>query len=236
MGVVPPSSANLYDDFYRSKDYAGEAAEVTRIIRESHPDATTLLDVACGTGLHLAQLSQHFACEGLDLDPQMVAVAQRRLPDLRFTCGDMASFDLGRCFDAVTCLFSSIGHNLTPQSLAQTIATMARHLHPGGVLVVEPWISLERWIEPGVNNLVDVDLGDRRIVRLISTKREGRTSILRIHYVHAHAGDIETVDETHRLGMFEREEYLEAFAAAGLVPQWLEGGLTGRGLVVGRLV
>lgn len=46
-------SARIYDTIYKFKDYAAEADLVTRYIRASAPDAATLLDVACGTGLHL---------------------------------------------------------------------------------------------------------------------------------------------------------------------------------------
>ena len=60
----------------------------------------------------------------------------------------MRSFDLGRRFDAVTCLFSSIGYLLTPEDLEQGIARMAAHVAPGGVLVVEPWFTPDAW-RPG---------------------------------------------------------------------------------------
>jgi len=102
-------SAAWYDHFYGGKDYAAEALRVTELIRRRRPGARTLLDVACGTGRHLEQLRQEFACEGLDLDDGLLAVARRRLPGMRLTRADMADFDLGRRFDAVTCLFSSVG-------------------------------------------------------------------------------------------------------------------------------
>ena len=54
---------------------------------------------------------------------------------------DMTSFDLGRRFDVVTCLFSSIGYVGTAERLDQAIATMAAHLEPGGTLIVEPWLA-----------------------------------------------------------------------------------------------
>lgn len=48
--------------------------------------------------------------QGLDLEPQFVELARKRLRGVTIHEGDMTSFDLGRRFDAVTCLFSAIGH------------------------------------------------------------------------------------------------------------------------------
>jgi SAM-dependent methyltransferase len=106
-------SAAWYDRFYATKDYAAEARQVTALIHQHNPPARTLLDVACGTGRHLEHLRETFACHGVDLDPALLEFARQRLPGIPLTHGDMTDFDLGRRFDAVTCLFSSIGYTRT---------------------------------------------------------------------------------------------------------------------------
>src|SRR4026207_2400263 len=94
-------SARLYDAVYASiRDYPREAAELDRLIQERSPGARTLLDVACGTGAHLEHLAGYEA-EGLDLDPEMLAVARERLPKGAFHEGDMVDFVLGERFDVV---------------------------------------------------------------------------------------------------------------------------------------
>ena len=47
----------------------------------------TLLDVACGTGIHLSYLKDYFNCEGLDLDPKMLEAAQEKMPEMKFHAG-----------------------------------------------------------------------------------------------------------------------------------------------------
>ena len=53
-------SAEVYDAVYTSgllgKDYDTEAAHLLERIEQRRPGASTLLDVCCGTGLHLARL------------------------------------------------------------------------------------------------------------------------------------------------------------------------------------
>ena len=103
-------SAHLYDAVYAFKDYAAEVERLRQVIDARVPSARTLLDVACGTGMHLAELRRWYEVEGLDLDPQLLAFARERLPDVPLHEGDMTAFDLGREFDVVTCLFSSIAY------------------------------------------------------------------------------------------------------------------------------
>ena len=42
--------------------------------------------------------------------------------------GDMRTFNLGRQFDVVTCLFRSIGYMQTPIDLLHALVNMAGHL------------------------------------------------------------------------------------------------------------
>jgi SAM-dependent methyltransferase len=209
-------SAAWYDHFYGGKDYVAEARRVTELIRQRHPDARTLLDVACGTGRHLEHFRQEFACEGLDLDEGLLAVARRRLPGLRLTRADMADFDLA-----------------TVERLKAAVRAMARHLEPGGVLVVEPWILPEAWIEGGTTTVEVVEDDHRKLVRVIASSREAAMSVLRFHYAVAADGDIATADERHELRLFTHDEYAAAFLEAGLDTSWDDEGLTGRGLLIG---
>jgi len=138
-------SARVYDLLYSFKDYEAEALDLTTLVRERNPGAASLLDVACGTGKHLELLRATFPdVAGVDLDDGLLAVAHERLPDVPLTRGDMRAFDLGRTFDAVTCLFSSVGYLRDDEELAAAIGRMASHLSPGGVLVVDGWIRPDR--------------------------------------------------------------------------------------------
>ena len=122
----------LYDRFYDWKDYAGEAAKLRDLIESRSPGARSLLDVACGTGRHLEHLRAWYDVEGVDLDEGLLSVARARLPDVPLRAADMRDFDLGRRFDVVTCLFSSIGYVQTPGALQASVAAMVRHVAPGG--------------------------------------------------------------------------------------------------------
>jgi SAM-dependent methyltransferase len=225
-------SQRLYDLVYSFKDYAAEARRLVELIEGRRPEARSLLDVACGTGKHLAELRERFPdAEGLDLDEGLLAVARERLPELAFHHGDMTSFDLGRRFDAVTCLFSAIGYAVTEERLRAAIAAMAQHVEPGGVLLVEPWLEPEVW-KPGHLHLLTVDEPDVKIARATAAGLEGTVSTMDFHYLVLTSAGAEHFTEHHEAGLFTRAQMTAAFEAAGLTVELDEEGLIGRGLYI----
>lgn len=228
-------SAEYYDAIYgaRGKDYGREAEQVHALIQQhARSGGRALLDVACGTGGHLAHLRAHYDVEGLDRDPAMLVVARRKYPGIPFHQADMVDFDLGRRFDAVLCLFSAIAYALTVPRLRQTVQTFARHLRPGGVTVVEPFLRPED-VRPGHLSADFVDEPDLKIARMsLSTVRD-RVVTLDFHFLVATPQGIRSFVERHDLAVFTHQEYSEAFQAAGLDAKHEVQGLTGRGLYLG---
>jgi len=143
----------------------------------------------------------------------------------------MADFDLGKRFDAVVCMFSSIGYVRTEERLRSATASMARHLEPGGILVVEPWLAPADWLDRHVG-AVFVDEPELKIARMNIAQREGNVSIVEFEYLVGTPDGIERFSERHELGLFTVEQYLEAFRAAGLEANHDPDGPMGRGLYV----
>ncbi len=226
-------SAELYDAVYSFKDYAGEAARLRTLIEERAPRAQTLLDVACGTGKHLAELRAWYDVEGLDLDENLLAIARERLDGVRLHAADMTSFELGRRFDVVTCLFSSIGYVGTVERLHAALAAMARHLEPEGILVIEPWFSPEAWLT-GTAHLLTVDEPELKIARMNVSERDGRLAVVEFSYLVGTPAGVEHFTERHEAALFTDAEYRQAFDAAGLAVEHDPEGLMGRGLYLGQ--
>lgn len=227
-------SAPFYDAIYSFKDYEGEAGRVHALIRQHGRSAgRALLDVACGTGSHLSHLQAWYQAEGLDMDEGMLRLARERLPDLPLHQGSMIDFYLNRRFDAITCLFSAIGYVRTEANLRQAIQTMAAHLRPGGVLLIEPWHRPEAWEVGSLRSLV-IDQPDLKITRMAISEREGDVGILVFHYLVGTPQRIDYFSERHELGLFSHQQHLDAFEMAGLETSFDLEGLMGRGLYIGR--
>lgn len=162
----------------------------------------------------------------------MLAVAQQQIPSAAFYQANMTDFALQQQFAVITCLFGSIGYVQTLPRLAQTFVTFHRHLLPGGVAIVEPWLAPSDF-QPGRVGMVVVDQPELQAVRMHRTEQIGAISRLIFHYLVGAAGDVEYFTEQHDLGLFPPEAYSAACAASGLQPHVIEGGLTGRGVLVG---
>ncbi|HEX4836830.1 MAG TPA: class I SAM-dependent methyltransferase [bacterium] len=226
-------SAELYDAVYAAKDYAREAQRLHALIEHhKRSGGARLLDVACGTGNHLTFLKRTYAVEGLDLHDAMLAIARRKHPDVAFHRADMVEFDLGREFDVVVCLFSSIGYVGTDPRLRQALRTMRRHTRPGGVVIVEPWLGPDTY-RPGHVAAVYVDQPDLKVARMNVARADGGKAVLDFHYLVATPRGIEYFTERHDLALFPHEAYLEAFRACGLDVVYDPEGLIGRGLYIG---
>ncbi len=232
--------AKIYDALYSFKNYEAEAKRLHEIIADKKTSpGNALLDVACGTGSHLSFLKKHYAVEGLDFTPEMLEVAHTRQPQELFHLGDMRTFDLGRRFDVVTCLFSSIGYLKSPAELRETTVNMARHLLPGGVLIIEPWLTEETWKAGGIHALY-VDKPEFKIARGWIFRRpmadcrlsNGFDMLIRDSAGHRRAH----LTQKHELFLFSNAEYIEAFNAAGLDVIYDEKGLMNRGLFIGTSI
>jgi SAM-dependent methyltransferase len=236
MTVPHEYSNRYYDTIYTPrKDYAAEARRIHELIQQhGSPDARTLLDVACGTGMHLSFLrDQHgYEVEGLDIDPGMLTVAAQRLPGVSLHEADMAAFDLGREFDAVICLFSAIGYVRTVERLNGTLACFAAHVRPSGVVIVEPWLSVEAFKPDTVHGLF-IDEPDLKLARINTSRVEGQLSIMEMHHLIGTPDGVEHFVEHLELAMFTHAQYVEAFQQAGLRVVHDQAGLDGRGLYIG---
>lgn len=233
--VTYEKQAEYYDAIYEAqgKDYAKESDQIHAVTkRHKQSPGNDLLDVGCGTGGHFTFLKNWYRVEGLDIDEHMLGVARKRFPEIPFHQGDMAEFNLSRQFDAVTCLFSAIGYTKTSDSMYRAIKQMGSHLKPGGVLVVEPWLSPEQW-KMGTPHAVFVDKPDLKIARVNISNRKDDVSVINFHFLVATQGKVEHFTELHELGLFRPEEYLEAFKLANLEVIRDQQGITGRGLYIG---
>jgi dTDP-3-amino-3,4,6-trideoxy-alpha-D-glucopyranose N,N-dimethyltransferase len=227
-------TALYYDKIYSFKDYPAETDRLRAIFREHQRSAGThLLDVACGTGRHLEYLRDRYDVEGLDISLELLTIARQRLPGIPLHHGDMTAFDLGKTFDLVTCLFSSIGYVKTLENLARAVGCMARHLRAGGLLIIEPWFTPDTW-RPGTVHAIFIDEPELKIARINTSFVMGHLSIFDLHYLVGTPPGTEHFVEHHEMGLFTTEDMRAALAAVGLEVTFDPQGLMGRGLFVGR--
>lgn len=227
--------ARYYDLIYSWKDYKKEAEQVFDLIKKFRKSSgNDLLEVACGTGKHLEFFKEQFNCMGVDINEGMLQIARKRLQNVELEQADMMNLDLGKQFDVITCLFSSIGYVRTDKNLKKTFENFAKHLKPGGVIILEAWFNKEAFTV-GTPHMTTHDGENIKIARLNISAIQGNISILDMHYLVAEKEkEILHFSDRHELAMFEDDRIVELLKEAGLEAKFIrEGFRPDRGLFIG---
>jgi SAM-dependent methyltransferase len=111
-----------------------------------------VLDIACGTGPHLARLADRgYQMVGLDLSPANIRFLGNRLLASghrgELIVGDMTDFRLARPVDAAICMQDSQGHLLTNEQLLAHLRCVGRAVRRGGLYVFDRYMA-SSWTNP----------------------------------------------------------------------------------------
>ncbi len=145
------SFAKYYDRLYtKKKDYGKEAEFMDSLMRKYNPKAKSVLDVACGTGIHMSLLRKNgYTVAGTDASREMLRLARKRLGGrAELLQADMKNFRFGKKFDVVTCMFSAINYNLSYGDLERSIRNFYGHLDKKGIVILDVGFFPQMWI-PG---------------------------------------------------------------------------------------
>lgn len=221
--------SRYYDLLYRDKDYAGEARYVADLIRRHSPQASSIMEIGCGTGAHAAELAAlGFTVSGVDMSDGMLESAKARRDDLpedlqsrmSFSHGDARTVRLGQKFDAVISLFHVMSYQTSNADLAAAFQTAREHLKPGGVFVFDCWYGpavLRQWPSVTKRHLAD----DSTVVdRIAEPTIHAESNVVDVNYTvtvtDRVTGATEELRETHHMRYLFSPEIEVALSAAGM--------------------
>ncbi|MDQ3810094.1 MAG: class I SAM-dependent methyltransferase [Chloroflexota bacterium] len=220
-GVFGPEYAAAYDHIYRDKDYPAEcdAVEQTFGLYGLGP-VRRVLDLGCGTGGHaLVLATRGYDVLGVDRSPSMLERARERETTARFELGDIVGLDLGETFDAVLMMFAVLGYHTANVDVQAALATVRRHLRPGGLFLCDVWYGPAVLHErPGERARV-LGSGGSQIIRVARGELDERHHVCNVRY---HLWRLENgtlvaeVREQHRMRFFFPLELELLLGAAGL--------------------
>jgi len=121
------------------------------------------LELAIGTGRVAIPLAERgVSVTGVELSQPMVDQLHRKMPDLPVVVGDMATSKVPGEFSLVYLVWNSIGNLRTQAEQVACFGNAARHLAPGGRLVIELEIPGIRRFPPG-QDAVPFHIGERHV-------------------------------------------------------------------------
>jgi len=142
----PPTSAAeaydrlapWYDELTREHEYDRWTRNLEERALELGVRGRRLLDAACGTGKSFMPfLERGWQVTGCDVSAAMVARARVKAPEAELLVADIRSLDRAGRFDLITCLDDSLNYLTGEGDLEAALASLARNLAPGGVLVFD---------------------------------------------------------------------------------------------------
>ncbi len=140
--------SKYYDLIYDDKDYKKEALYIHKLIKTFNNSAVNILDLGCGTGKHLIELSKlGYKGVGLDQSISMIDYANSNLKSLSshiknildFQVSDIKHFNCNQYFDVITCLFHVINYLHTDNEYRSTIQNISLHLEKGSIFIFDFW-------------------------------------------------------------------------------------------------
>ncbi len=128
------------DYIQRWKDLAAQGMDLlgeARMLDAMLARGSRVLDAGCGQGRiggHLASVGHDVV--GVDVDPVLIAEAERLCPSARWLVGDLAELDLPSAgiaepFDAIVCAGNVITF-LAPSTRGEVLSRMRAHVADGG--------------------------------------------------------------------------------------------------------
>lgn len=226
--------AELYDIFYAEKPYGEEAAFVHQCLQQYSIGKTNrLLELACGTGEHALALEKFgYEIVAVDYSEDMLNCAQRKALEtsstVNFRWQDMRNLNLSEeAFDAVVCLFDSIGYVATNAALNQVLQGINHHLRPDGLLIFEFWhaaamlhdyepVRIRRWFIP-----------EGEILRISETTLQLPQQLANVTYSIyelCHDGTYSSFKETQVNRYFLLQEMANLLTFSGFTPlNWFSG-------------
>jgi SAM-dependent methyltransferase len=170
-----------------------------------------VVDLGCGSGI-LARLltDTGFAVLGVDISPDMVALAATVAPAARFVCSPLLDVDLPSCV-AVAAVGEILNYAFDPRHgdevLAEIFGRVAAALRPGGVFVFD--VAGPGRAGPARSTQNVHDTGESVVVSRAEEDEAGTTLVRKITLFRRHGELYRRSDEEHVLHL-HRPEHVEA--------------------------
>lgn len=127
--------AQFYDEIMGGQEDV--ATYIREFIKQRNPNAHSVLEIACGTGVLMKELSKYYEITGLDKSSVMVAMAHHKFRHTTLYQLDMVDFKLKDRFDVIICMNDSINHLLKFSDWKKMFTNVSRHLNDNGIFIFD---------------------------------------------------------------------------------------------------
>ena len=225
--------AELYDLFYAEKPYREESEFIHHCLQTYGKDVKNVLELACGTGTHALMLEKFgYKINATDYSSDMLDQAQKKGKSsnsrVKFQLKDMRDLETPQNkWDAVVCLFDSIGYVATNENIQNVLNGVRRQLNPGGLFIFEFWHAAAMLKNYDPLRVRHWQIPDGEIVRTSETSIDyvsQSCSVLYTIYELMNNGRYQTIKETQINRFFLVQEMAQFLKTSNFFPlKWFSG-------------
>jgi len=202
-------------------EYADHVSFIIELIQKSSKrELRTALDLGCGGGKFIFTLKKHFEVTGLDLSPQMLALAKELNPEVKLLHGDMRSFSIGESFDLIF-VDDALSYITSQGELASVLKNCHSHLAPDGYMVLTPDYLKEEFVQHNcqIFHSIPHQLHPGVEVTYITNDYDPDTSDDHFEsafvYLIRENGKLRIETDLHQLGLFDLDTWKKVLSSAG---------------------
>jgi len=127
--------AKFYDNVIGRSDES--VSYIINKILKYNKSAKSVLELGCGTGNNLDELSKDFIVSGIDLSHKMLKIAKKKIPGGKFYNNDIRNFSLNSKFDVIICMYDTINHLTLFNDWKRIFLNVYTHLNQNGLFIFD---------------------------------------------------------------------------------------------------
>ena len=135
-----------YCDIAYGWDRSGECDFIEGCVKRYCGGGTrSLLDIACGTGIHMREFARRgYSVTGIDRSEEMAGYVRHRARaeglDMECLCSDMAKFGSDKRFGCAVCLLDSFRYLISDEDVISHLGCVAAALEAGALYIIDMWM------------------------------------------------------------------------------------------------
>jgi len=213
--------AKYYDSLMNHIDYSKAAGFYLDAARHFGWRGARILDLACGTGsIKLELLKKGYAVDGIDISPDMLAVADKKIYEAGFVpnliCRDMRDFRTAKSYDLIICAFDSLNYLLKETDLEMVFSQVYQSLNEDGLFIFD--VHSEYKLKEILGHRTFIHVSDENCY-IWQNKYKYKTSICNMKldiFIRKSNRLYERIEEYHRERFYSPQTLESLLAAQGL--------------------
>lgn len=220
--------ARFYEAFSNAEGRLDREGPFLRA-RLAEAPANSVLDLACGTGLHAHYLAELEAeVTAWDVSEAMIGHARRVRPHPRVTyqVGDMQDVD-GGPWGLVLCLGNSLALLASPDALEQTFRQVHANLLPGGLFAIQVVNYVNPTMQQPRHRIEERCIEEADVVAIKNLVPKGDRTYLAINYFADTGDEVLSIGESAVLNHWSETALRETAERQGFSVQAVQGDYEG---------